>query len=437
MRNMLVGLFIGFMWSSNAEAQPAAQEPSELTGYQLKQAVIISRHGVRSPTKPQFLLAQYADKPWPIWPVSAGKMTPRGKALMTQMGHFYGQYFRKYQLISASDCPEPGQVYVWADVDQRTRLTGHAFVEGMAPGCQLPVHHQPNVHKADPLFHPPASGQCRLDVAQVERAVEHTLGGKVAQLSEKYANELNAMSEVLNFKRAVWCRQKVPDAELCSFAHFQPNQLQVDANYTKVRLLGPVGLASTLAEIFLLQDAEGMPQPAWGRITATDTWQALLKLHNTQVDLISRTPYLAQHKATRVMNVVYAALSATVGQTVASRLTVPRNNKILFLAAHDTTIANIAGMLGMHWQLPDQFDNTPPDGGLMFELWQAGETKQYWVKVQLIYQTLAQLREKQTLDIHTNPARSVTLYPSGCKQQLCSWPQISQLMQNSMLKHCL
>ncbi|ADV98364.1 phosphoanhydride phosphorylase [Yersinia pestis biovar Medievalis str. Harbin 35] len=83
---------------------PVAAEPS---GYTLERVVILSRHGVRSPTKQTQLMNDVTPDKWPQWPVKAGYLTPRGAELVTLMGGFYGDYFRSLGLLAAG-CPAEG-----------------------------------------------------------------------------------------------------------------------------------------------------------------------------------------------------------------------------------------------------------------------------------------------------------------------------------------
>jgi hypothetical protein len=62
-------------------------------GSELEFALIFSRHGVRSPTKPNSEYAQYAAQEWPTWPVCPGHLTPNGKKLMILLGAYYREYF--------------------------------------------------------------------------------------------------------------------------------------------------------------------------------------------------------------------------------------------------------------------------------------------------------------------------------------------------------
>ncbi|MDA1382210.1 hypothetical protein PCI56_27740 [Plesiomonas shigelloides subsp. oncorhynchi] len=94
---------------------------------------------------------------------SLGDITPRGEHLISLMGRYYREYWREQGLLSTATtasstasaaetdstkgCPAPADIYVWADVDERTRKTGEAFLQGLAPNCGLSIHHQADVRK--------------------------------------------------------------------------------------------------------------------------------------------------------------------------------------------------------------------------------------------------------------------------------------------------
>src|SRR5690349_13103681 len=56
---------------------PAHAEDSDL-----RYVVILSRHGVRSPTAKPEDLNRYSAEPWPDWGVGPGMLTPHGRDLM-------------------------------------------------------------------------------------------------------------------------------------------------------------------------------------------------------------------------------------------------------------------------------------------------------------------------------------------------------------------
>ncbi|HEN3637072.1 TPA: AppA family phytase/histidine-type acid phosphatase [Yersinia enterocolitica] len=411
-RNLHLSALTLIMGCFTAGAAPIVTPP---TGYTLERVVILSRHGVRSPTKQTQLMNDVTPDKWPQWPVKAGYLTPRGAELVTLMGGFYGDYFRSQGLLSAG-CPVDGSVYAQADVDQRTRLTGQAFLDGIAPDCGLKVHYQADLKKVDPLFHTVEAGVCKLDSTKTHQAVEERLGGPLSGLSLRYAKPFAQMGEVLNFAASPYCKSLQQNGKTCDFATFTANEIKVNEEGTKVSLSGPLALSSTLGEIFLLQNSQAMPDVAWHRLSGEENWVSLLSLHNAQFDLMAKTPYIARHKGTPLLQQIDTAL---VLQRDAQGQTLPLSpqTKLLFLGGHDTNIANIAGMLGANWQLPQQPDNTPPGGGLVFELWQNPDNHQRYVAVKMFYQTMDQLRNAEKLDLKNNPAKIVPITIEGCENQ--------------------
>lgn len=65
-----------------------AQSEPEL---KLESVVIVSRHGVRAPTKATQLMQDVTPDAWPTWPVKLGWLTPRGGELIAYLGHYQRQ----------------------------------------------------------------------------------------------------------------------------------------------------------------------------------------------------------------------------------------------------------------------------------------------------------------------------------------------------------
>lgn len=120
----------------------------------LESVVIVSRHGVRAPTKATQLMQDVTPDAWPNWPVKLGWLTPRGGELIAYLGHYQRQRLVADGLLTKKGCPQPGQVAIIADVDERTRKTGEAFAAGLAPDCAITVHTQADTSSPDPLFNP-------------------------------------------------------------------------------------------------------------------------------------------------------------------------------------------------------------------------------------------------------------------------------------------
>ena len=136
----------------------------------LLKMVVLSRHGVRSPTQSSETLESWSRKDWPEWPVKRGELTPRGAKLVTAMWEQEAAFLREAGLLPSKGCPEAGTIAVRADRDQRTRVTGEAVLEGLAPGCGF----KPIVNETDhpdPLFHPLEAGYCALDPSVVRKEI--------------------------------------------------------------------------------------------------------------------------------------------------------------------------------------------------------------------------------------------------------------------------
>ena len=110
-----------------------AQAPSD--GGKLVRVVLLSRHGVRSPTQDTETLASWRRTATPAWPdfgVPPGYLTPKGEDLVDDMGGFYRTYLDPEGLFRADQCPD--DVFIRADRDERTVLTAQGLGSGLTRG---------------------------------------------------------------------------------------------------------------------------------------------------------------------------------------------------------------------------------------------------------------------------------------------------------------
>src|SRR3954469_4314613 len=121
----LARLVVAALAVATGVAPAAAQE------LQLERVVLLSRHGVRTPTKSLDEMNQHVVTPWAPWPegLKPGDLTPRGAELMALMGGFYRVLYVGRGLVPAGErCPATGAVATWADVAPRTRDTAQALL---------------------------------------------------------------------------------------------------------------------------------------------------------------------------------------------------------------------------------------------------------------------------------------------------------------------
>src|SRR5262245_5845619 len=310
----------------------------------LEKVVLISRHGVRSPTETHPPLADVASRPWATWPVPPGYLTPRGEKLASLMGAYYRQ--RYASLLPAKGCPAPNLVYLWADIDQRTRRTGEGLLAGLFPGCGLPVQ-SASTDKADPIFHPVRAGVCSIDGERGRAAVLDRVGGNLETALKQHSRSVRRLQSVLDCCAPKLCRDR--GAERCTLLTMS-SAVEVRPKDGSVGLLGPIPIGSTASEVFLLEYAQGLPrrQVAWGRVRSSSDLRTLLPLHRVQFDLIERTSYLAGRQGSALLNQILEALRPAPERTSGAPAAVPAESKLVIYVGHDTNLANIGGILGVH-----------------------------------------------------------------------------------------
>lgn len=400
----------------------------------LERVVIVSRHGVRAPTKFTPLMQEITPYQWPQWNVPLGWLTPRGGELVSELGQYQRLWLTSKGLLNNQTCPQPGQVAVITDTDQRTRKTGEAFLAGLAPKCKIQVHYQKDKEKTDSLFNPIKMGKCSFDTLKVEKAILERAGGNIELYTQRYQPSFRILENVLNFSQSEICKT-TEKSKKCTLPEALPSELKVTPD--NVSLPGSWSLSSMLTEIFLLQEAQGIPQVAWGRITGDKDWRDLLSLHNAQFDLLQRTPEVARSRATPLLDMIDTAL--LTNGTTESRYGMKLPVSLLFIAGHDTNLANLSGALDLNWSLPGQPDNTPPGGELVFERWKRTSDNTDWVQVSFVYQTLRDMRDIQPLSLE-KPAGKVDLKLIACEEKniqgMCSLKSFSKLIKEIRVPEC-
>jgi 4-phytase/acid phosphatase len=406
--------------SSLAMGAQAKKQDSE---EHLKFVLILTRHGVRSPTWSNARLNEYSSQPWPEWPVEPGFLTPHGKQLMTLFGGYYRTDFARRGLLSDSGCADAQDVYIRADTDERTVETARGLADGMLPGCKAEVHSL-GAGVDDELFHRlPKSSQ--LDSQVAYSALSGRIGSNPQALLAAYKMPLDAMQKVL-----LSCAQASCPAAAKSLYGVQASLTPATGEHL-AELKGPLSTAATFAENLQLEYLEGMQdsEVGWGSVNK-QSMISLMALHASSSDIVQRTPAIARAQAGNLLSEIRSTLDQAEEHKPIPRAIGTPKDKVVFLVGHDTNISNMAALLDAHWLVDGyQRDDAAPGGALVFELWQRPGRPDA-LRVYYTVQTLEQMRNTSPLSLQAPPAKAVVFLP-GCSKPEdgapCDWSDFQKL----------
>ncbi|HKD19601.1 MAG TPA: histidine-type phosphatase [Thermoanaerobaculia bacterium] len=385
----------------------------------LLQVVLVSRHGVRTPLIAPNVLAAWAEQPWPAWADPAGNLTAHGRELSVLLGRYHRASLAAQGLMPSSGCPDPASVYFYADLDQRTEETARGLLEGLAPGCEIPVHSKSSA-KLDPLFHPVESKACAVDPLEAQTRILERAHGNLTTMAAQHREALLPVQSALRCCKPDFCAAFSRPAT-CTLPDL-PTELSSSSTASGVGLLGGLQVASDSSELFLLEYANGMPEAevGWGRIDLPEIRRAL-GLHDADYDLLYRTPYLSRREASALLARVAEALTGKAVGGLAPPEPAVRNARLVAYVGHDTNIASLGGLLDAAWGIPGSPANpTLPAGALMFERRRSPDGRER-VYLSYIVQTLEQMRSASPLTLDAPPVRTPIRIP-GCSSSEPGYP---------------
>ena len=388
----------------------------------LEKVVVLSRHGVRSPLQTADKLAAYSRLPWPKWDVAPGLLTTHGRALMASLGSFYAKYYEPQGLFEGKNCERARDTYVWSDTDERDVSTAQGFLSGLFPGCEVPIHRLEGEDAVDPVVHPLKAHLGHPDRARAAAEVLGRVGGDGENVKIAYMPAFLTLDRILGGCGELKCKGEAPGRQVL-FGMSAAIEPADDDDHLIRESKGPLGVGSTLSEIMLLEYAEGKPmnEVGFGRMSRADLTQ-ILGIHSAYFDLAQQTDYPARLGASNLMEHILATLapaSAAAANGAAPRVAKtggfgPPASRFVFLATHDTNVANVAGFLRAHWMMEgDQADPSPPGGGLVFELRRDRRDGSQWVRVRFISETLDQMHDNTVLTLQ-HPAAVLPVFVPDC-----------------------
>jgi 4-phytase/acid phosphatase len=301
----------------------------------------------------------------------------------------------------------------------------------LGAGCQVQARHGP-LGESDALFDSLSAGVCALDPSTAAQAVkiEAGAGGLVSPDSAAALHALQAVAAPEGCQGQGQDKGGKGGEGVCL-----AGETTLGASPTGVKLVGPLAVGATLAENLFLEEAEGFPpaQVGWGRLSANGGLETVMAAHERMSDLTRRTPYIAQRRGVTLARAILKALDPSSPSDPHAPPS-PQGAKVIAFVGHDTNLANMAGVFGLRWTLPDQPDATAPATVLAFELWREGTSDRRVVRTVIYYETLSQLRTLKPQSIS-----SVPLSFAGCAEGVagvCPLPRLTAQVGKALADAC-
>ena len=260
-------------------------------------------------------------------------------------------------------------------------------------------------------------------------AISGRIGGDPNNLTNAYRTQIAALDKIL----ATCGTGAAPETKRTSLFDI-PAKLAPGDDDGLTKLKGPLNTASTITENFLLEYTQGMDASnvAWGCVDA-DKLRSLMDLHTVAEDFAGRTKAIARMQVSNLLDYVRRAMEQSVtGKPISGAPGTPAD-RALFLIGHDTNLTNIAGLLDLTWIMDGRRDDTPPGGGLIFELWRTPATGTYSVRIYYSAQTLEQMRSASKLTLEDPPQRVPVFLPDCSAEDFsCPWPSFAKTLNQAI-----
>ncbi len=369
--------------------------------YKLQEAVVLSRHNIRSPlSDSKSTLGRMTPHDWHKWSAGKSELTLRGGALETLMG----QYFRKWAvdagLFPENHVPTADDVNVIANSMQRCIATAQYFTSGFMPVGGIEVIHRYTPSQMDPLFNPQLT---KVNPEFVKTAMEQiaAMGGKkgIVGINEAIAPNYELMEEVLDIKDSPMAREN--DPKLKALDNYNTEIVLEQFQEPQMKAGSALKELNAASDAFILQYYEEPDsiKAGFGKNLTREQWAQLAHVKDTYQDMLFTAPIVAVNVARPLVQYMYDELRSP-------------SRKFTFLVGHDSNLSAVATALGVEeYELPDAIEKKTPIGSkIVVEKFVDGDGQE-WADVNIVYQSIDQLRNMELLDLDNPPV----VYPLSLK----------------------
>ncbi len=382
---ILVAILLG---SLSAEAQ-IERSTDFHSRYTLKEAVVLSRHNIRSPLSgPESALGRITPHEWFHWSSGKSELSLRGGVLETEMGQFFRKWLVSEGLMNENHLPAEGTMRFYANSMQRTIATAQYFSSGMLPVANVKIEHHYDLNTMDPVFTPQLTVVSEDYCARARQQIADIFGnGSLKGVGVKMADNYALLEDVLDVEQSTaW--------QAGEFTGFKTNDTEIILELNKEPGMGgSLKTACSASDALVLQYYEEPDEQkaAFNHDLTRGDWEKISAVKDYYGDILFTAPLVA-------VNVAHPLL-----QTILNELRT-EGRQFTFLCGHDSNLGSVLAALGLtEYKLPEAIESKTPIGSkLVFEKWLGADGKEY-VAMNLVYQSVDQLRQKPLLMLENRP----------------------------------
>lgn len=402
MKNLLIGiaLIASFMMPELAEAQ-ARRSQEFKDKYKLKEAVVLSRHNIRSPlSDSKSDLGRMTPHEWNKWTAGKSELTLRGGALETMMGQYFRKWLVDAGLFPENHVPTADDLNVIANSMQRCIATAQYFSSGFMPVGGVRVNHRYTPSKMDPLFNPQLTKVTPEFKATAMKQIE-AMGGKkgIRGINEAIAPDYAAIIDVMDIDESPMAKEKNP--KLDALKNYDTEIVFEQWKEPALKSGSALKELNSASDALILQYYE---QPdtfkaAFGHDIDRSQWEKIAHVKDTYQDVLFTAPIVAVNVANPLIRYMYDELRSP-------------DRKFTFLCGHDSNLSSVATALGVEeYELPNAIEKKTPIGSKIVIEKFTDAAGQEFADINIVYQSVDQLRNMSLLDLDNPPM----IYPLELK----------------------
>lgn len=369
--------------------------------YQLKEAVVLSRHNIRSPlSDPKSDLGRMTPHQWTKWTAPKSELTLRGGVLETQMGQYFRKWAEDAGLFPENYTPTADDLNVIANSMQRCMATARYFTSGFMPTGDVVVNHRYLPSKMDPLFNPQLTKVSPEFRAEAMKQI-NAMGGKkgLRGVNEALAPDYAYIMEVMDVKDSPMA--KANDPKLAGTRNYDTEVVLEQFQEPHFKSGSALKDLNGASDAFILQYYEepDSVKAAFGKNLSRKDWERLAHIKDVYQDVLFTAPIVATNVARPLVQYMYDELRSP-------------DRKFTFLVGHDSNLSSVATALGVEeYELPDAIEKKTPIGSkIVVEKFTDAAGNEY-ADVNIVYQNIDQLRNMELLDLDNPPM----IYPLSIK----------------------